>query len=163
MPIDTREHAPDPLALRNAQALARLLDSSFRIPGTSFRFGLDPLVGIIPGIGDFAGVLLSTSILLSAARVGVPRQTLLRMATNIGLEALVGMVPIVGDLFDAAWKANLRNVALMEEHLAEPDRSARGSRRWLIATAAGLGALLLALVACVGWLLVSLLQVLGFG
>ena len=149
--------------MRNVQALARLLDSSIAIPGTRFRIGLDPLIGLIPGVGDFAGVLLSTSILLSAARLGVPAPTLVRMAANVGLEALVGTVPLVGDLFDAGWKANVRNVRLIESHLADAGRSRESDRRWLIGTAAGLGAGLLALVAGAAWLTVQLLQALGFG
>lgn len=163
MPVETGRESPAQPALRNAQALARLLDSSIGVPGTSYRIGLDPLIGLVPGIGDFAGVLLSTSILLSAARVGVPHPTLVRMATNIGIEALVGTVPIVGDLFDAGWRANLRNVRLMEAHLAAPVSSARRSKRWLVATAVGLGAVLLGLVAGLGWIVITLLRALGFG
>src|SRR5690606_13371530 len=115
--------------LRNAQSLARLLDTSLRVPGTRIRIGLDPLIGLIPGIGDFAGVLLSSSILLSAARLGVPRATLLRMAGNIGLEAVIGTVPVLGDLFDAGWKANVRNVRLIEAHAAEPAGAGRSGAR----------------------------------
>jgi hypothetical protein len=155
--------APAPPAVRNVQALARLLDSSIAVPGTRFRIGLDPLIGLIPGIGDFAGVLLSTSILLSGARLGVPASTLVRMAANVGLEALVGTIPLLGDLFDAGWKANVRNVRLIEGHMADAARSGRSDRRWLVGTAVGLGAGLIALVAGAAWLTVQLLQALGFG
>lgn len=154
---------PAPPAVRNVQALAHLLDSSIGIPGTRFRIGLDPLIGLIPGIGDFAGVLLSTSILVSAARLGVPAPTLARMAANVGLEALVGTIPILGDLFDAGWKANVRNVRLIEGHMADAGGSSRSDRRWLIGTAVGLGAGLLALVVGAAWLTVQLLRALGFG
>ena len=177
-----RAHFPDPLtrtaatmaeparpveaappALRSARSLARLLDSSLRIPGTSFRIGLDPILGLIPGIGDFAGVLLSTSILFSAARVGVPGATLLRMGVNIGLEAVIGTIPLIGDLFDAGWRANVRNVRLMEAHLADPAVSSRANARWLRTLAAGIGAALILIVGAAGWLVVTLLQALGFG
>lgn len=163
MPNRTVDTPAPPAELARAQALARLLDTSVKVPGTSFRVGLDPIIGLIPGLGDFAGVLLSTAILVSAARLGVPRPILLRMAANIGVEALVGTVPILGDLFDAGWRANMRNVRLMERSLAEPARAAKSSRRWLVTTAAALGAALLALVAGAAWLLITVLQALGFG
>lgn len=153
----------DPPALRNLQALARLLDSSIGIPGTRYRVGLDPLIGLIPGVGDFAGVLLSASILVSGARLGVPAALLLRMAANIGLEALVGTIPLLGDLFDAGWKANNRNVRIIERHLEEPERSGRANRRWLIGVSLALAVLLLGLVGAAVWLVMGLLRLLGFG
>lgn len=155
--------AAPPPALRNAQSLARLLDSSIRVPGTSFRFGLDPLIGLIPGIGDIAGVVLSTSILFSAARLGVPRATLLRMGANIAIEAVVGAVPLLGDLFDAAWRANVRNVRMIEAHVADPVGSAHSGGRWLMGAAAAIGALLLVLVAGAAWVVIILLRALGLG
>ena len=150
-------------ALRNLQALARLLDSSIGVPGTKFRLGLDPLIGLIPGVGDLAGVLLSASILLSAARLGVPAALLVRMAANVGLEAIVGTVPLLGDLFDAGWKANNRNVRIIERYLEEPSRSARSGRAWLVGVSAGLTVLLLGLVGGAIWLVATLLGMLGFG
>jgi hypothetical protein len=158
---DSVDHAPP--ALRGARSLARVLDTAVTVPGTRFRIGLDPLIGLIPGFGDFAGVLFSTSILFSAARLGVPRPTLVRMAANIGIEAIIGTVPLVGDLFDAGWRANTRNVRLIETHVADPARSARSGGRWLIGVAAGLGAVLLLLVGGAAWLVVLLLRALGFG
>jgi hypothetical protein len=153
----------DPAALRHLQALARLLDSSISIPGTRHKIGLDPLIGLIPGVGDFAGVLLSASILVSGARLGVPAALLLRMATNIGLEALVGTIPLLGDLFDAGWKANNRNVRIIERYLDEPARSARSNRSWLVGVSLALAAVLLGLVGGAVWLIAALLRLLGFG
>lgn len=98
--------------------LAWLLDSSIGIPGTRFSIGLDALIGLVPLIGDFIGVAFSALIVLEAARLGVGRRILARMALNVALEGLIGVVPLAGDLFDAAWKANQRNVRLLDEWLA---------------------------------------------
>jgi hypothetical protein len=104
--------------LQRLQRLSRVLDAQWLIPGTRTRVGLDGLIGLIPGVGDAAGALLSTYILYEAMRLDVPRWVLLRMAANIGLETMVGALPVVGDLFDIAWKANTKNVALLEAALA---------------------------------------------
>lgn len=147
--------------LQRARSLARLLDSSLRVPGTRFRFGIDPLLGLIPGVGDLAGVALAGSILVAAARLGVPRASLLRMGANVGVDALVGMIPLVGDLFDAGWRANVRNLRLIEAHLEDPAQAARQGSRWLIVTALGISAVLLLLVAGAIWLVVALLRAIG--
>lgn len=155
--------APEPAALRNARSLARLLDTAVRVPGTSFRIGLDPILGLLPGFGDAAGVLLSISILFSAARLGVPKATLLRMGVNVAVEAIIGTVPLFGDLFDAGWKANTRNVSLIERHLEDPRSAARSGSRWLWTLAVAIGAILLLLVGAAAWLAILLLRSLGFG
>lgn len=152
----------DPPALQNARSLAKLLDAAVAVPGTRFRVGLDPLLGLVPGFGDLAGVVLSISILFSAARLGVPRASLLRMGANIGLEALVGTVPLLGDLFDAGWRANTRNVRLIEEHVADPTRAARSGSRWVWSLALGIGAILVLLVLAAAWLVLSALGAVGF-
>lgn len=152
-----------PPALRSARSLARMLDTAFTVPGTRFRIGLDPIIGLIPGVGDVAGVLLSITILFHGARLGVPRPTLLRMGANIAVEAIVGTIPLLGDLFDAGWRANARNVRLIEAHFADPVRATRSGNRWLATTAAAIGAVLLAIVGGAVWLIVQLLQLLGFG
>ena len=104
--------------LQRLRRLSRVLDAQWSIPGTRYRVGLDGLVGLIPGVGDAAGALLSTYILYEAMRLGAPRMVLLRMVANIGLETVVGLLPVVGDLFDVAWKANTKNVALLQAALA---------------------------------------------
>lgn len=109
--------------------LGDLLDSSIPIPGTSRTVGLDAVIGLIPGIGDVVGGLLSGYILLEAARAQVPTMTLVRMLANVGIDTAVGIVPAVGDLFDAAWKANTKNVMLLQGHLVsmeDPDDNQRG-------------------------------------
>jgi hypothetical protein len=114
---------------RNVRVLARLLDNSIPIPGTSWKIGFDPIVGLIPGIGDLIGAVISGYIILEAARAEVPTLTMARMLANIGIDTLVGAVPALGDVFDAAWKANMRNAALLERHIAEsvtPKREKRG-------------------------------------
>jgi hypothetical protein len=100
------------------RVLAKLLDNSISIPGTPWKIGFDPIVGLIPGIGDLIGAVLSGYIVLEAVRAEVPAFTLARMLVNIGIDTILGAVPAVGDLFDAAWKSNMMNVALMERHLA---------------------------------------------
>lgn len=124
------------------RALARLLDSSARVPGTNIRFGLDSLIGLIPGVGDVTGAALSGYIVLAAARLGVSPAVLTRMLLNLGLDTLVGTIPLLGDLFDVGFRANIRNVALLDRHLAEPV-AVRKSSRLAIAVAVG-GVILLA-------------------
>ena len=102
---------------RNVRVLARLLDNAIPIPGTSWKIGLDPIVGLIPGIGDLISAVLSGYIILEAARADIPTLTLAKMLGNVGIDTLFGAVPALGDVFDAAWKSNTRNVALLERHL----------------------------------------------
>ena len=132
--------------------LAWLLDSSIPIPGTSLTVGLDAIIGLVPFIGDLVGVLLSSFILSEAARLGAPKIVLWRMAWNVGIEGVVGIVPIAGDAFDAAFKANQRNVRLLERWMDEPGRTVRSSRLFGLALALGLASLLLALGG-IGYLL----------
>lgn len=103
---------------RRVRVLSKLLDNSIPIPGTGWKIGFDPIVGLIPGIGDLIGALLSGYIVLEAARAEVPTLTLARMILNVGVDTLLGAVPALGDVFDAAWKSNTKNVALLERHLA---------------------------------------------
>jgi hypothetical protein len=113
---------------RRLERLAWLLDSSIPIPGTRLSIGLDALIGLVPFLGDLAGVLLSSYIVGEAARAGASRSVLARMAFNIAVEGLVGLIPFAGDVFDAAWKANQRNVRLLGDWLDRPARAERSSR-----------------------------------
>jgi len=114
-------------SLRRVQVVATLLDEALRVPGTNFRFGIDPIVGMIPGLGDLLGGAASAYIILEAARAGAPASVLLRMTMNVGMDTLVGAVPLVGDLFDFAWKSNTRNVRLLARHVEAPAETKRAS------------------------------------
>ena len=149
--------------VRRLRSLAYLLDSAIPVPGTSWRVGWDAVIGLVPGAGDVAGGLLSLYIVVQAARLGVARATLARMLGNVGLEVLVGAVPFVGDLFDAGWKANQRNLRLVDAHLREPVRAARAGRLWLGGVAAAAALLLMGVGAAAVWLVGALLRVLGIG
>lgn len=153
-------HPPSPrneAGLRHLRRYSFLLDNSLRLPLLNYRIGLDPLIGLIPGIGDAAGLLLASYLILAAARLGVPRNVLLLMIYNAVLDAAVGTVPLVGDLFAAVWKANARNMVLLERHLDPEAPKASVSRRGLMLFILA-GAVLLALVlAALGWGLLWLL------
>jgi len=103
--------------LNRIRRLSRLMDTAIRIPGTSFRFGLDPIIGLVPGAGDIVSTAFSAYIIFLAARFGLPREVLTKMIFNVALEAFVGSVPLVGDLFDAVYKSNIRNLDLLEKQL----------------------------------------------
>jgi hypothetical protein len=132
--------------LRRVRGLARLLDSAVGIPGTKVRFGLDALLGILPAGGDVVGAALSATIVLAAARWGAPASLLARMTANLAMDALVGALPLLGDLADIGWRANVRNVELLESFL-ESSGPRRRSRGALV----GVGVLLVAVVGLIGW------------
>ena len=114
------EEVPDSVdeaAVRRMRFVANLLDDSIRVPGTEFRIGIDPILGILPGAGDAMAAAMSVYIVLESARLGVPFLTLLQMMANVTLDFAIGSVPVIGPLFDAAWKANQKNVELAVEHL----------------------------------------------
>lgn len=125
--------------LMRLRAFATLLESAFRIPGTRIRIGVDALAGLLPGLGDVMGGVLSTVIVTEAVRAGVPRPVLVRMFLNIALDVLAGAVPLVGDVFDVVWKPGLRNLALLERYHDRPDRTTAATRRGLLLIAAGIG------------------------
>lgn len=104
----------------NLDRLAQVLDDVFHIPGTGIRFGLDPLLGLIPGLGDAASGLASCIIIAAAWKRGLPRVTIGRMLANVALDSMLGAIPIIGDLFDIAWKANRKNVSLLQRSQGYP-------------------------------------------
>jgi hypothetical protein len=118
--------------LEHLRSVQWLFDQAFPIPGTKWRFGLDALFGLVPGLGDVAGALVAIYALRVARNLGAPPVIQLHMLTNIALDALIGMVPILGDLFDFAFKAQTRNLALLDAWLGTPQRAARRSRRGLL-------------------------------
>ena len=130
--------------------LARLLDEAVRVPGTNIRFGLDAILGLIPGAGDVAGGILSAFMILQAGRLGAPRSVLARMVMNVAIDSIVGAVPILGDLFDVGWKSNTRNAALLERYAERPQATRRASR---LAVAAAVAAVLVIVVVMVALVL----------
>ncbi|MEB3358077.1 MAG: DUF4112 domain-containing protein [Synechococcales bacterium] len=120
----------DTATLQQIRRLSRLMDTAIRIPGTRFRIGLDPIIGLIPGAGDLVTTGFSAYILILAMRFGLPSATVRRMVFNVALESILGSVPLIGDIFDAFFKANMRNLALLERHLQESQgsRTANGDR-----------------------------------
>ena len=123
--------------------LARVLDEAVRIPGTNIRIGLDALLGLLPGGGDVAGGLFSGLIILQAARSGAPAPVLGRMLANVAIDVVLGAIPIIGDVFDVAWRANTRNVRLLESWRERPATTKRAS-------ALAVGGILLALLVLIG-------------
>lgn len=107
----------DEARLREIERLGRLLDDRFRIPGTGFRFGIDGLVGLVPGIGDAAMTALGAYLVLRAFQLGLPPGALIRMVGNLLIDGAVGAIPVVGDLFDIGFKANRRNVGIVRDHM----------------------------------------------
>lgn len=137
--------------LAHVAVLAHLLDRAFTIPGTRIRFGLDPLLGLLPGLGDLVGSLLGTYALFIARELGAPPSIQARMVMNLVIDGLVGLVPFAGDLFDFAFKAHSRNHALLVGWLETPHRVQRSSALWL---AVGVVAML-AIAGAAGWVLVK--------
>ena len=120
------------------------LDEGIRLPG-GFRVGLDPILGLVPGFGDAAGAILASAILAEALRRGISRFTLVRMAANIALDAFFGAVPLVGDFFDAAWKANIKNLALLERHMTAPSVAQKADRSFVVVVCVALATLVVGL------------------
>ena len=108
--------------------LAWLLDNSIRIPIINYRIGIDAIIGLIPGIGDAAGLLVSSIIVIQAIRLGAPIGIIMRMLFNVAVEGVVGMIPVVGDLFDATFKANARNVAMLNQAFGTSQKGAAASK-----------------------------------
>ena len=131
--------------------LALIMDEFLRFPGTKIRFGLDPIIGLLPGIGDVSSAIISAVALIHAARYGVPKILLARMATNILINELVGIIPGLGDAFSFWFKSNVRNYKLLRRYSAAPTRSRKGDWIFLVAVLS-----LLFVIVCTG-LIVSLL------
>jgi len=138
--------------------LAILLDGAFRVPFTGVRFGLDGIIGLVPGLGDVIGGILSLVIPLAAWTRGIPYVTLVRMGVNLSIDVLIGSIPILGDAFDIAWKANLRNYALLQRHLGQPRRHTWKDWVFLAALALSLAIIFAVPIVALIWLLVWLNQ-----
>ncbi len=155
--------APPPLdpetseRLRRLRSLAWFLDDSIPLPG-GWRIGVDALVGLIPGIGDAVGAVVSAYIINEARALGAPRSVLLRMSWNVMLDTIVGAVPFFGDIFDAAHKANSKNLALLERYQLDPVGSRRSSRFFVFGFSLLLLLLVLAMIAIPVLVIVALVR-----
>lgn len=138
--------------LQKLRALTQLMDEALPVPGTKLRVGLDFLLGLVPGMGDLAGAAISGYALLLAARLGAGASVLLRMLLNIAIDAAVGAVPLLGDLFDLGWKANRRNLQLLEQYLERPAATKRAS----LGMVAAVLTLFLLLLSSAIWMALSL-------
>lgn len=148
---------PEAEALARLRRLSHYLDSAFRVPGTNVRVGLDPILGVLPVAGDVPAAAVSAYIVAEAAALGAPRETVARMVVNLVVDAVFGSVPLLGDAFDAAWKANERNVRLLEARRLDPS-GATSDGRVVAAVAVALFALVVALgatAAAVAWWLLT--------
>lgn len=148
---EAREHL-----LAIADILAKVLDTSIRIPGTSWSIGLDPLLGLIPGIGDVIANLIGTVILGIATPLQVPRIVLTRMSLNLLINGTVGAVPIVGDLFSVWFRSHARNAALLREAALKPDRETHADWFYVAGIIGGTVGLLLLTIAFVIWSVIKL-------
>jgi hypothetical protein len=143
---------------RTLHGLEILLDEAFVLPGTGIRFGLDGIIGLVPGLGDVVAGLLSLVIPLAAWIRGVPYVTLARMAANLAIGVLVGTIPIFGDIFDVAWKANKRNYQLLVRHLGEPHRHTWRDWTFLLMLVTALALIFAVPIALVVWLFAWLIS-----
>lgn len=123
--------AVNPARLERLRRLSYLLDNAIPIPGTRYRVGWEAIVGLVPGVGDLVGGGFSLYIVLQAARMGAPASLLARMGWNLLVDIVLGAVPFLGDLFDAGYKANMRNLALLDQHARSPAQSRQASRRFV--------------------------------
>jgi hypothetical protein len=146
--------------LDSLRKVAQLLDSAFVVPGTSMRIGLDPIIGLVPGIGDLISPLFTAGILWQARELGIPKVVQLRMIFNVAIDTVGGLFPVLGDVFDFAWKANDMNMTLLEHHAHEEHRAAPGD--WLFVAAMILLLIVIAAAPFVilGWLIGAVRQLL---
>jgi hypothetical protein len=141
---------------RTLQALRKwsvLLDSAFRVPGTRMTFGLDPILGLIPGLGDLTTPFFSALLLLHAVRLRIPRVVQLRMLLNAAIDLGIGFIPLAGDLADFAWKANVRNLALLEQHAHPGTKASRADWAFVLVVLGLLAAVAVVPLLLTAWLL----------
>lgn len=148
------------LKLSHHQKLAHWLDDRFTIPGTNIRFGLDPIISLIPGAGDWLAGMFSSYFILLGVRADLPPAVIFRMGFNVLLDIIIGSVPLLGDLFDVGWKANIKNAELLEKYQRDSKTTEEHSK-WLLWTVGILMfILILALLALMVWLLGELVDAL---
>lgn len=142
--------------LARVRSISHILDNAIPIPGTPYRFGIDPILGLIPGGGDMVTAVLSVYILWEAARLGVPKATLTRMFSNLIFDAVAGTIPVAGDFFDATWKANRKNVALLEAHLGSPQPHKKANTAFVVLLIVGFLLVVIAIGALTAFLISSI-------
>jgi Domain of unknown function (DUF4112) len=147
--------------LAHLRRFAHWLDDGIKLPVIPLRIGLDPIIGLVPGLGDAVGAILSAWILVEAARLGASRATLGRIVYNIALDAVGGAIPVAGDVFDVMWKANIRNVALLERQLADPARAGKADRRFVALLCGGVLLLCGGLAVAGAFLVAALIAFVG--
>ena len=155
-PDDSPQH---PLA--KARTFTRLMDGALPVPGTSFSIGLDPILGLVPGLGDATGAVLSGYLVILAARLGAPAPVIARMVGNVALDAAIGAIPFLGDVYDFFWKSNRRNMNLLERFVEQPAHTTRSSSAVIVGAVAGVGAVAVAGVALAVWAFAWLVRLLS--
>ena len=155
---DGEREASERRHLDRLRAIASLFDQAFAVPGTRWRFGIDALFGLVPGLGDIAGALVAVYALRVARYLRAPNVVQLMMLMNIALDALIGSIPLIGDLFDFAFQAQTRNLKLLDAWVAMPDRAARRSRRSLVLIPLAIFIVFVTLTALAIWMLAILIH-----
>lgn len=150
--MNSRGGAKKPVDLGTVRRWAKLLDSEFRIPGTRLTFGLDPIIGLIPGVGDLVGPIFGLVVIAHAWKMRVPKLIMARMVINAGLDALLGIIPLIGDTVDVFWKANQSSVRLLERHAYERREVSTADKVFVAAAVLVVLLLLLLPVAIVIWI-----------
>jgi uncharacterized protein DUF4112 len=146
-------HASHTRTLAALRRWSVLLDSAFRVPGTNLTFGLDPIIGLIPGLGDLTSPLFAALLLLHAVRMRIPRVVQVRMLINAVIDLLIGLIPVLGDVFDFGWKANVRNLALLERHAHPESQPTKGDWIFVLSIVGVLVALTVIPLMFAVWLL----------
>lgn len=152
------ESAERDRARASAREIAWWMDSALVVPGTNFRIGFDALIGLVPVLGDLIGMVVSGYLVMTAARLGVPRVVLMRMLLNVGTDAVLGAVPFAGDLLDAAWRANAKNARLLDQALADPKGTGRSSFWVVFGMLAAVVALCVGGIVLTAWLVTLLIR-----
>jgi hypothetical protein len=129
----------DTAALKRIRTVGKLLEGIIAVPGTDKKIGLDPIIGLLTGGGDSVGFVMSAYILVESLRFKLPKETLLRMLTNVAIDAVVGAVPFLGDVFDFFWKSNSKNIRLLEAHLDNPKEQTAADKGFVLLVLVALG------------------------
>lgn len=142
--------------VKRLRRLSHILDNAIPVPGTGYRIGLDPILGLLPGGGDTVTGALGAYIVVEAAKMGLPRKVIGQMVANIVFDSVAGTVPIIGDLFDVGWKANVKNIALLEKHLPATHQKRKSDTVFLIGLTLLLAIIVLGFatltIFLIGWL-----------